>query len=87
MSEYEPSWFRRKPVMEQAMQFDGTHECAEALHRWSRGKVLYDNESMFVETMEGPLRFRAGWWIVQGTQGEFWAVAPEAFTATREVVT
>ena len=86
--------FRSKPVVVQAMQFDGTRESAEAICAWANiGKVetQVDCEyvapdglparaiNMRVHTSRGPIRARAWDWIIRGVEGEFYPCARSVF--------
>lgn len=70
----------RKKLLIDAEQFDGTRECA------SRLGVDCDDAGYFVATLEGPLRVTIGDWIATGIKGEHWAIKPDIFAATYELV-
>jgi len=77
--------FRKKPIIIEAMQFDGTYECALEIQKWSQGKVTPGFEEdrvrggMFVfagylevPTLEGTMRTNFSDWVIQGVAGEFY---------------
>lgn len=88
--------FRKRPVVIEAMQFDGTHDCACQLDDWSQGKcqagfALIDGKTEFshqllIHTLEGLMVANPGDWIISGIKGEFYPVKPEIFAATYEPV-
>jgi hypothetical protein len=84
-----PERFRKRPVVVEAMQWDGV----------SKGTVRnfvgpqvdltfgYDDRAwMNIQTLEGPMTARAGDWIIKGVQGEFYPCKPDIFEATYEPV-
>lgn len=84
-----PKKFRKKPVIVEAMQFDGTASGQAAIVTWSEGKVSgwFDSAyHLLVQTLEGDMRADVGDWIVRGTQGEFYPVKPASFAGTFEEV-
>ena len=77
--------YRRKPVVVEAEQFDGTGECAVRLY------LVHLNNATpisrwFCETLEGPLEAKEGTWIITGQDGEHWPVAADKFDALYEPV-
>lgn len=80
--------FQKKPVVVEAMQFDGSEESIEAIHLWSGGNLGWVGggdrpiEDAFVSTLEGDMSFGEGDWIVRGVAGEFYPVKPDIFAAT-----
>lgn len=75
--------FRKKPVVIEAIQFDGQNHAAikefmAAPHARSRGEQLY------ISTLEGVMTASAGDWIIRGVSGEFYPCKPDVFTATYE---
>lgn len=87
--------FRKKPVVIEAMQWDGSPHGASQIVQWSGGKVstrvlgVTDdrkalNVGMFVETLEGVMRAGDGDWIIRGVKGEFYPCKPDIFAATYE---
>ncbi|BDZ40801.1 hypothetical protein GCM10025865_01000 [Paraoerskovia sediminicola] len=70
-----PQKFRKKPVIIEAMQWDGTPEGATPIINW------------ILETGErSAMRATPGDWIIRGVQGEFYPCKPDIFEATYEVV-
>ena len=81
-------WFRTKPVIVQAMQWDG--ENAAALAAWMRASGTVDTseivprQSLSIPTRQGVLRAALGDWIIWNEQGEFSSCKPDIFAATYE---
>lgn len=87
--------FRKKPVVIEALQWDGSPSGANQIGQWSDknvsirilgttadGKAL--NVGMFVETLEGVMRAESGDWIIKGVKGEFYPCKPDIFEASYE---
>lgn len=89
--------FRKKPVVIEAMKFDGTKETFDAIWDWMKGD---DSDSPMlghdgptesptgfgIKTLEGTMRCKIGDWVVKGVKGEFYPCKPDIFEATYEEV-
>jgi hypothetical protein len=73
--------FRKKPVVIEAVQFTGNFE---EIERFVGGDAEFRSGELVVATLEGPLRARAGDWIIKGVKGEFYPVRDEIFAETYE---
>jgi hypothetical protein len=81
--------YRKKPVVIDAMQWDGTDPSAAAIaaefdvdaKRLAFGRGVLD-----VVTLEGGLSASPGDWIIRGVQGELYPCKPDIFDATYEPV-
>lgn len=88
------SKFRKKPVEIEARQWDGSPESAGAIVRWildSGGRAHYATTDMqdgriVIDTLEGEMGYAAGWWIIRGVKGEFYACKPDVFAESYEAV-
>ena len=78
----EPADYQKRPVVIQAMQWDGTPESANAIEEWSDGKVERDDVHLEVKTLEGVMRANPMDWIIRGVQGEFYPCRDDIFTQT-----
>ena len=83
--------FRKKPVVIEAMQFDGSIQSADALEEWSKGatrcRLAPDfTVAVYVTTLEGVMAAAPGDWIIKGVKGEFYPCKPDIFAATYEAV-
>lgn len=78
--------YRRKPIIIEAVQFNGTnhHQLAD----WSSEAVqLTDKDTiMLIKTLEGDMIATVGDYIVKGIKGEFYAVKPDIFFELHEEV-
>ena len=93
--------FRKRPVVIDAMQFDGLN--TEMLLDWIEphfadspaqdvgGTVIDPATSELayftIETLEGTMRADPGDWIIRDVQGEFYPVKPDIFAETYERAT
>jgi hypothetical protein len=64
--------FVAKPVTVRAIQWTG--ENLDEILRFCNNLAFMENGILYVETTEGTSRARVGYWIVQGTMGEFYPV-------------
>jgi hypothetical protein len=89
--------FRKKPVVIEAIQYDGSNGqeiaawASEGRHPLSNQMVRYIQEapgmySLRVLTLEGELYARLDDWIIRGVKGEFYPCKPDIFEATYEAV-
>jgi len=87
--------FRKKPVVIDAMQYDGTYESSEAVFAWaySFGAPVpqmntrpVNHDHIEIHTLEGAMLAVAGDWIIRGVKGEFYPCKPDIFEATYEPV-
>jgi hypothetical protein len=79
--------FRKKPVVIEAMQYDGRN--ATAIGEWAEAAEWGDDflgESLYIQTLEGKMHASKGDWIIRGIQGEFYPCKPDIFAATYEPV-
>lgn len=83
-----PQKYRKKPVVIEAMQWDGGIETRNILGEWLGDKFLthgeYDHPS--IRTLEGDHLCNIGDFIVKGVKGEFYPVKPDIFKMTYEKV-
>jgi len=91
--------FREKPVVIEAMQWDGSMESIHAICDWSLSYTTEDGEpwvdyvtagetpqDVQVITLEGHMSVSVGDWIIKGIQDEFYPCKPGIFEATYEPV-
>lgn len=81
--------YRRKPVVVEAVQWDGSEETQAQIVTWARGKIQgYFDTAYFlhVRTPGGTMRAKAGDWIVRGVLGGFYRYEPDDFEGTYEPV-
>ncbi len=85
--------FRKKPVVIEARQWDGSADQASLLCGWINGwdrTARYFNDSgdcsLVIVTLEGDHYASPGDWIIKGVAGEFYPCKPDIFAATYEAV-
>jgi hypothetical protein len=79
--------FRKKPVVIEAMQYDGSMESQREIVNWTRGRAqgFFDLDyHLVISTLEGDMRADAGDWIIKGVKGEFYPCKPDIFEQTYE---
>lgn len=79
--------YRKKPVVIEAVQFDGTN--CDAVEAFIGKPIEWKTSSPpigCIETLEGVMKARAGDYIIRGVQGEFYPCKPDIFEATYELV-
>ncbi len=83
--------YRKKPVVIEAVQFDGTN--FDSIAAWVMplarddtdvGGQVGDDPHLDICTLEGTMRADPGDWIIRGVQGEFYPCKPDIFDATYE---
>jgi hypothetical protein len=93
--------YRKKPVVIEARQFDGTTRTGTPIigwiidnggtARWTCNTVgdcerADGGHFVGIDTLEGTMRADAGDFIIKGVQGEFYPCKPDIFEATYEAV-
>lgn len=85
--------YRKKPVVIEAVLFDGTSEGSEVVAAFLGGHHAenhwFDSDTragVTIHTLEGDMRAEPGDWIVRGVVGEFYPIKPGVFEATYEPV-
>lgn len=81
-----PKKYRKKPVVIEALQFDGTN--ADDIVEFCGGVLSFtrSQELPIINTLEGDMTAQIGDFIIKGVQGEFYPVKPDIFAATYEAV-
>ena len=78
--------FRKKPVIIEAIQYDGLPASGSAACNFmGLERVLFsDTQGLFIDTLEGTMTAAIGDWIIKGVKGEFYPCKPDIFEATYE---
>jgi hypothetical protein len=86
--------YRKKPVVIEAMQFDGSWQAAKPILDWMEpGWPIdlpharwsdRDGGLMHIPTLEGEMTASAGDMVIRGVKGEFYPCKPDIFAATYE---
>jgi hypothetical protein len=83
-------FFRKKTVVIEARQFDGSNNSAFELRDWIGSSSYWSQTdetwgcTLFIQTLEGRHRADPGDWVIRGVKGEFYPCKPEIFAATYE---
>ena len=80
--------YRKKPVVIEAMQWDGLPDTAVEIFEWCPTAEMRsdDRDTIVIPTLEGRMKASVGDWIIQGVKGEFYPCKPDIFEATYEAV-
>ena len=93
-----PQRYRKKPVVIEAMRWDGTADNAVSIIQWMHdngAQSRYDcttdpcsgdsgGHRIVISTLEGDMTASAGDWIIRGVQGEFYPCRSDIFEMTYE---
>lgn len=86
--------FRKKPVVIEAVQWDGKNETLLAIQKLNtlnrrlsiEEDFIGDRKSLMIDTLEGQHEGKIGDWIIQGVSGELYPCKPDIFKMTYEPV-
>lgn len=78
---FRPGSYRKRRLEVQALRYDGTSECLEAIERWTERRVRWDpNHRMpVVATPQGLRYVNVGDWVVIGVAGECYPIQSDIF--------
>ncbi len=79
------SKFRKKPVVIEAVKWDGKLSTVEPLGIPSCSQEL-TSDTLQIQTLEGEMTAQVGDWIIKGVKGEFYPCKPDIFAATYDPV-
>lgn len=87
---FRPKRFRKKPVVIEAVQFNGNN----AFEIWGfmgrrdlvENLELHATDQPVIDTLEGQMRVSPGDWVIKGLRGEFYPCKPDIFEATYDPV-
>ena len=80
--------FRKKPVVIEAIQWDGDLSTVEKLMEGSTCESVEQDlcdPALVIVTLEGKMRAEVGDWIIRGVKGELYPCKPDIFAQTYEV--
>jgi hypothetical protein len=79
--------YKKKPVVIEAVQFDGTDESVEwLLPQLKSGEIGRSINKLHIKTLEGVMTADKGDYIIKGVNGEFYPCKPDIFEKTYEIV-
>ncbi|MEO5664887.1 MAG: hypothetical protein ABIR39_16580 [Nocardioides sp.] len=76
--------FRKKPVVIEAIQYDGSN--ASEVKEFVGSSYVDDRRVPVIHTLEGDMSVTSGDWVIRGVQGEFYPCKPDIFEATYEAL-
>jgi hypothetical protein len=83
--------FRKKPVVIDAVKFNGTVSMAEWPQEFVRACRLSPEATeagvkaiYYIDTLEGRMKLERGDWLIKGVKGEFYPCKPDIFEMTYE---
>ena len=77
--------FRGKPVVIEAVQFDGENGADVAKFMECQHPAI-EHGKLLIGTLEGVMAATPGDWIIKGTNGEFYPCKPDIFEQRYEAV-
>ena len=80
--------FRKKPVVIEAVEWEGNIESEDEISNFSRRPVTIDHgnpDYLLVEFSDKIIAFSVGDWLIKEADGEFHSADTEAFYKTHEV--
>jgi hypothetical protein len=78
--------YRKKPVVIEAVQWDGNLETLNVFPKEDTEPVKLRNGDLYIQTLEGEMKASIGDFIIKGVQGEFYPCKPDIFEKTYEEV-
>jgi hypothetical protein len=76
--------FRKKPVVIDAVRFNGTNHDEIADFCAPQPVKVGGGYTLLIPTLEGEMAANKGDWIIEGVKGEFYPCKPAIFDATYE---
>lgn len=88
--------YRKRPVVIEAVQFDGSLQSADRISAWVMTETntpitintarTLEHFELGIPTLEGVMKAVAGDFVIRGVAGEFYPCKPDIFAATYEEV-
>lgn len=79
--------YRKKPVVIEAVQFDGTDESCDWIYpQLVNREIGRSCDKLHIKTLEGVMTANVGDYIIKGVNGEFYPCKPDIFHKTYEAV-
>ena len=86
------NYYRKKPVVIEAIQFSGKWEDAPLIHEFTEGQSFESSDVdgkrsyLYIITLEGSMRVSPKDFVIKGVNGEFYPIKENIFAATYEAV-
>lgn len=79
--------YKKRPVVIEAVQYDGNFRCLDIFSIHEVGKFKLGNDkTIIIPTLEGDMTANVGDYIIRGTHGEYYPCKAEIFEANYEKV-
>jgi hypothetical protein len=83
--------YRKKPVVIEAIQFDGSKESAKEIMAWMKNydkddSWVFNHATIQMPTLEGLMIANPKDWIIKGIKDEFYPCKPDIFEETYDLV-
>lgn len=81
--------YRKKPVVIEAFQYNGKENTFVPIwgaKKFSEGVLYFENEHLYVDTLEGDMMASVGDYIIKGVNDEVYPCKPDIFDKTYELV-
>ena len=79
-------FYRKKPVVIEAVQWDGNLETLNVFPKEDTEPVKLRDGDLYIQTLEGEMKASIGDFIIKGIQGEFYPCKPDIFEKTYEEI-
>ena len=79
-------FFRKKPIVLQAIRWNGSKETLDKLKTISADIYIAQEDYIVIKTLEGNMRADLGDWIIKGIKGEIYPCKPDIFNELYEEV-
>ena len=79
--------YRKKPVIIEAVIWTGNNiDEVKELAKSAVENIIFVNNNLYIETLEGNMNVSVGDYIIKGIEGEFYPCKPDIFKETYETV-
>ena len=79
--------YRKKPIIIEAVVWTGYNiDEVKELAKNATENLIFNNNDLFIETLEGNMKVSVGDYIIKGVEGEFYPCKPNIFKETYETV-
>ena len=78
--------FRKRPVIIEAVKWDGALASLQELFGIMPIIHIHDEHDIVIQTLEGDMVASIGDWIIKGVKGELYPCKPDIFELTYEAV-
>jgi hypothetical protein len=83
--------YRKKPVVIEAVQYDGNFRCLDIFSiqevgKFKVGKEVDGTPYLLIPTLEGEMKCSKWDYVIRGVNGEFYPCKPDIFEKTYEQV-